>query len=262
LGAAFEPMTLADFLAWQEGQQERFEFDGCRPRSMADVTDRHDVIGNNLRALLLERLRGKRCRVSGPTLKIEVAGRIRCPAAYIHCERVSPSETVIRNPKVIFEILGPSSLGQEWAARLQEYQATESISRCFVIACDQVAASVFARAGRLWTVCDLANGDFLAMPEIGIEVPLAEIYRDSDLPMWSDRGGNAVEVPVDRRALDESLQRLIGEMIERARTKGHLTYEDLNAALPPDQNSSALIEEMMAMLSKAGINIVESGAED
>jgi Uma2 family endonuclease len=215
---------------------------------MAAVTVRHEVIGNNLRALLLERLRGKPCRVMGPTLKLDLVGKSRYPDAYIHCGPVSEAETAIRNPTIVFEIAGSSSQADKWAARLQEYQATESIQRCFIIERDRVAASVFARAGRLWAVCDLADGDFLAMPEIGIEIPLAEIYRDTDLPMWSDRGGNAVHVE----------RCLIDEMMAKAKAKGYVTYDELNAALPPDQNSSEQIEEVMAMLFEAKINIIET----
>jgi Uma2 family endonuclease len=67
-----KPMTLPQFLAWEERQELRYEFDGFRPVAMPDVTIAHDIIGNALRALLGDRLRGTPYRVRGPTLKIEV----------------------------------------------------------------------------------------------------------------------------------------------------------------------------------------------
>ena len=43
---------------------------------------------------------------------------------------------------------------------------------------------------------------------------------------------------------------------------GFVTYDQLNAALPPDQVSSEQIEDTMSMLSEAGINVVENEDND
>jgi RNA polymerase primary sigma factor len=50
----------------------------------------------------------------------------------------------------------------------------------------------------------------------------------------------------------------IKKMLARGRERGYLTYDDLNAALPPDQVSSEQIEDTMTMLSELGINVIES----
>ena len=47
-------------------------------------------------------------------------------------------------------------------------------------------------------------------------------------------------------------------MIASAKKRGYITYEQLNAALPPDQIDSEVIENVMSALSEMGINIVES----
>jgi hypothetical protein len=56
-------MTLAEFLAWEERQELRYEFDGFRPVAMTGGTLRHEAISGTLRALLHQRLRGSPCRV-------------------------------------------------------------------------------------------------------------------------------------------------------------------------------------------------------
>jgi RNA polymerase primary sigma factor len=53
---------------------------------------------------------------------------------------------------------------------------------------------------------------------------------------------------------EASLKRLIA----KAKKRGWLTYEELNAALPQDQMSSEQIEDVMSALSDMGINIVEN----
>jgi hypothetical protein len=44
-----KPMTLAEFLAWEERQELRYEFDGFRPVAMTGGTLRHEAIGGTLR---------------------------------------------------------------------------------------------------------------------------------------------------------------------------------------------------------------------
>lgn len=44
------PMTLAEFLAWEERQGLRFEFDGFQPVAMTGGTNAHEAVGGTLRA--------------------------------------------------------------------------------------------------------------------------------------------------------------------------------------------------------------------
>jgi Uma2 family endonuclease len=190
-----KPMTLAEFLIWEERQEQRYEFDGFEPVAMTGGTYAHEVIGATLRALLRDRLQGKPCRALGPALKIEVVGRVRYPDAFVHCKPVARSEQIIREPVVVFEILSPSTSRIDRIEKLRECQATDSIQQYVILEQDSIAATVFAREGGLWTGRALTDGDILALPEIGIELSLADIYADVDLPLPDDRDD---EVPVDR----------------------------------------------------------------
>ncbi|MDE3122026.1 MAG: RNA polymerase sigma factor RpoD, partial [Paracoccaceae bacterium] len=58
-------------------------------------------------------------------------------------------------------------------------------------------------------------------------------------------------------SLDMS-QAAIKRMIADARDRGYITYDQLNAVLPPEQVSSEQIEDVMSMLSEMGINVVEN----
>lgn len=173
-----KPMTVERFLSWEERQELRYEFDGFQPVAMTGGTDAHEAIGGTLRALLRERLQGKRCRVRGPTLKIEVAGRIRYPDAFVYCTPAPPGETLIREPVVVFEVLSPGTSRTDRIEKLREYQATESIQRYVILEQDSVAASVFERREGIWAARALTAGDVLQMPEIEAEIPLSDIYSD------------------------------------------------------------------------------------
>ncbi|RDC71824.1 RNA polymerase sigma factor RpoD [Rhodovulum sp. 12E13] len=63
-------------------------------------------------------------------------------------------------------------------------------------------------------------------------------------------------------SLDMS-QAAVKKMIAEAKERGYITYDQLNAVLPPDQTSSEQIEDVMSMLSDMGINVIEDEeAED
>jgi Uma2 family endonuclease len=175
-------MTIEDFLAWEEHQELRYEFDGWEPVAMTGGTDRHEAIGGTLRALLQVQLRGKPCRVRGPTLKVEVMGRVRYPDAFVYCAPVPPGETVIREPVVVFEVLSPGTSRTDRIEKLREYQATATIQRYVILEQDSIAAMVFTRRGDGWDVRPVTAGDVLAMPEIDVTLPLADIYADVTLP--------------------------------------------------------------------------------
>ena len=55
----------------------------------------------------------------------------------------------------------------------------------------------------------------------------------------------------------DTLNAEVKKVIAHGKERGYVTYDELNAALPPDQVSSEQIEDTMSMLSEAGINIIE-----
>jgi Uma2 family endonuclease len=182
MSAALQPtMGLADFLVWEERQELCYEFDGFQPMAMTGGTARHEAIGVTLRALLYGRLRESRCRLWGPTAKIEVQGHIRYPDAFVTCARVPPDRTIIPEPIVVFEVLSPSTSRTDRIEKLREYQATPSIQRYVILEQDSIGAMVFARHGDEWMGTALAENDMLRMPEIGVELRLADVYIDAEL---------------------------------------------------------------------------------
>src|SRR6185437_16518529 len=50
----------------------------------------------------------------------------------------------------------------------------------------------------------------------------------------------------------------VKKLISRAKKRGFITYDELNAALPQDQMSSEQIEDVMSALNDMGVQIVEN----
>jgi Uma2 family endonuclease len=123
------PMTVTEFLAWEEQQEPRYEFDGFKPVAMVGVTRAHATIQGNLLVFLGNRLRGTRCRAFGSDLKIGVAGSIRYPDVFVARTPGAGSQTVVSDPVVVFEILSQGSALTDRVIKNSEYRQTESILR-------------------------------------------------------------------------------------------------------------------------------------
>ena len=129
------------------------------------------------------------CRPWGPTIKIEVQGQIRYPDAFVSCTPGRPRATRSSlnlssssrcSARARRVPTGSKSCGN--IRRRPRFSATSSWSRTASPPwCLPATATIgSARA--------LTEADVLQMPEIGIELALAEIYADADL-------GEAAEQP-------------------------------------------------------------------
>ena len=76
------------------------------------------------------------------------------------------------------------------------------------------------------------------------------------------KAATTAEVNETRDETAESLivdtqSQAVKKMVARGKERGYVTYDELNAALPPEQVSSEQIEDTMTMLSELGVNVVE-----
>ncbi|HEY5723281.1 MAG TPA: RNA polymerase sigma factor RpoD [Allosphingosinicella sp.] len=67
-------------------------------------------------------------------------------------------------------------------------------------------------------------------------------------------GGDAPLIDLNEASLKK--------LIARAKKRGYITYDELNAAMPQDQMSTDQIEDVMSSLSEMGVNIVENEEAD
>jgi RNA polymerase primary sigma factor len=65
----------------------------------------------------------------------------------------------------------------------------------------------------------------------------------------------------DGPVLDDS-NSTVKKLLQKAKERGFITIDELNAALPPEQVSSEQIEDTMTMLNDMGINVVDNEEQD
>ncbi len=176
-----QPMTLEAFLSWERRQELRYEFEGIRPIAMTGGTMAHSVIATNLVRALEDRLRGTACRAFRGDLKIIAAGKLRYPDAIVTCSPVPQDADIVPDPVVVFEVLSASTARTDRITKNEEYRATPSIRRYVMLEQAAVAATVFVRVGEDWVGHIVTGATDPMLPEIGISVPLAELYAGLDL---------------------------------------------------------------------------------
>src|SRR5208282_2276184 len=176
--ASNQPMTLSEFLAWEEGRPLRYEFDGLRPVAMTGGTRAHAGIQSNLAIAIGGRLRGGPCRFYGSDLKIRTGDdHIRYPDGFVACGPRENTSILVSDPVVIFEVLSPSTAAKDRIVKAREYQDTPSVQRYVMLEQDRIGATVYALVSDLWRHEILIADSTLALPEIGVALPLAELYE-------------------------------------------------------------------------------------
>jgi Uma2 family endonuclease len=178
-------MTSEEFLDWAQAQSERYEFDGVRPVGMTGGTVNHNRISLNLHRTLFGRLRDGPCEPLGPDAGIATTGdAVRYPDALVTCARPPGDARLVPGVVVVFEVPSPISGRTDRIDKLREYRAVHSILRYVIVEHTGIGISVFARATGVdeWQATGLTPEDVLRMPEIGIEIPVAELYDRVEFP--------------------------------------------------------------------------------
>ncbi len=84
----------------------------------------------------------------------------------------------------VFEMLSQTSGRNDRIDKLRQYRAVPSIRHYIILEFASVALTVFRRASDTddWTAAALLADDVLALPEVGIQVPVSEFYAGVDMP--------------------------------------------------------------------------------
>ena len=168
------PSNLDEFLAWEERQELRYEFDGVRAIAMVGGTSAHALIAGNIVFAIRSRLRDG-CRVYSSDFKLRTARSIRYPDVMVVCTPVANRATFVTDPVVVFEVLSDSTSRTDRLVKSQEYRDAPSIARYVIVEQTGIGATVFERPD--WRGLPVTGADtVLPLPEIGAELRLGDCY--------------------------------------------------------------------------------------
>jgi Uma2 family endonuclease len=179
MSAALEcspPVTLEEFLAWEEFQEVRHEWDGVQPFAMVGGSFLHSELATRLSDILRAALRGGPCTVVRADLRVYTAGRtrIRYPDLVVTCAPLAPGDREVRAPRLILEVLSESTTAIDRGVKRREYAALPSLDRYVMLAQEAPLALVCARTDGF---VERAERRVLALPEFAVSVPIASLYE-------------------------------------------------------------------------------------
>ena len=173
-------MTREQFFDWASAQGGRYEFDGFEPVAMVGGTLNHNQIALNIHVALRQRLGGTGCRPYGMDAGVATVGdTVRYPDGVVTCSPMNGTSRLVPNPVIVFEVISPTSGHMDRIVKLREYAAVDSIRRYIIVESASAGVTVNLRqaAGQRWTATSATVDETLLLPEIGIEIPVAELYE-------------------------------------------------------------------------------------
>lgn len=176
-------MTVEEFFAWQMLQDQNYELVDGLPvltvKAMTGASDRHDRITVNAIGTLFQQLRGRPCRPKTSDTSVRTFRGTRRPDVTIECGKPGPRDIAADEPRVVIEILSPSTMRFDRFQKLAEYQQHPAIRVILLIDSEAPQVTVWRRDGERWATEELEGLDaVLALPEIEAELPLSELYLD------------------------------------------------------------------------------------
>jgi Uma2 family endonuclease len=183
---AAERWTIDEFFAWQETQPERFELvDGFPLGMMAGAKNAHDLIAVNILTSLKNQLRGGGCRPFTGEGSVETfPGQIRRPDVGVDCGKWNPEAYKASEPKLVVEVLSPTTRDFDAFGKLPEYRQVASLECILLVEPNAPQVRRWERGpDRDWI--EIRHQGLEAVIEIaasGVRLPLAEIYEDISFP--------------------------------------------------------------------------------
>lgn len=174
-------MTVEEFFEWQQGQDRNYELVDGVPvmsvKAMTGATDTHDRVTVNAIAVLWNQLRGKPCRPKTTDTSVRTIRGTRRPDVTVECGRPDPKSMAADDPRLVIEVLSPSTTRYDRFQKLAEYQAHPAIQVILLVDTEQPRVTVWRRADAVWTPHEEAGLQaIIDLPEIGTTLPLAELY--------------------------------------------------------------------------------------
>jgi Uma2 family endonuclease len=172
-------MTAAEFLDWPAPDgSDRWELVDGTPVAMAPSRPRHGMIAAEVGALLRNHLIDHpRCRAVSEAGVQPDGYNVRIPDITVTCEDIGADDLLLREPRVIVEILSPSNVRDTWAAVVR-YMTIASVQEILVLHSTEIKAELLRRApDGPWPRVTLLSGGTVVLESIGFSEPLATFYR-------------------------------------------------------------------------------------
>ena len=180
-----------DYLASELMSEVKHEYLGGVVYAMAGARNRHNRIAVSILGALFGRLRGKPRQPCDSDTKIRVRmprhTRYYYPDVSVACEPNPENDSFEDQPRVIFEVLSKGTRRIDEGEKKDAYLTIPSLAAYLLVEQSTPTVVVFRRTDQEF-VPELYEGTdaVIPLPEIGVDLPLAEFYQGMKFPPEAD----------------------------------------------------------------------------
>lgn len=181
LDPAYRRISVEEFLAMDLGDAKAELVDGLI-YMMAGGTELHSRIAVNVILTIGPMLRGSGRRPYGSDLGARTGERtIRLPDVAIYCDNPASDENaqklLLGDPRVVFEVLSPSTSALDQKTKLNEYRDLAGVSEIALIDPSTQRIRLVERTGvDAWNDHWLQPGEDLHLASLALTIPHSEIF--------------------------------------------------------------------------------------
>jgi Uma2 family endonuclease len=176
-------ISIDEYLASEEISPMKREYLDGTVHARGDTTNGHNAIAGNAFAGLHAALRGKPCRPynSDTKIRIELGSHTRFyyPDAMVVCHPNPRSDHFQDHPVVVIEVLSESTRRIDQGEKCDTYLRISSLQVLLLVESEEMAVTVHRRGVEGGFAVEYHAGAeaVIPLPEIGAELPLAELYE-------------------------------------------------------------------------------------
>lgn len=182
-------LTAAEYLAIEKTAEFKSEFFNGEMFAMAGASRPHNRLKENVIGELFGRLKGGPCQTfsSDQRVLIDRTGLYTYPDLLIVCgpvETPAGDDDTITNPRVVVEILSPSTERYDRTTKFRHYQQLPSVQEYVLVSQSEPLCERFTRqADGSWALVSFVGLEaVLALNSVPVQVPLADVYAGVEFP--------------------------------------------------------------------------------
>lgn len=175
-----EKLSYEAYLELAASTEETLEYHDGVVVAMASPTVEHAQLCARLTLMVGRKLHGSSCEAfaGGLKIRVEVTNRTLVPDLTVVCgppERSHRDRSAIVNPRIVVEVLSPSTEDYDQGAKFHHYRRIAGLQEIVFVAQDRRFVRTARRAGDLWAFEDVEEGT-VRLESIGMELALDELY--------------------------------------------------------------------------------------
>lgn len=184
MAEAARQLSYEAYLALAATGEGLFEYHDGVAVAMTAPSPEHARIAARITERVRAELGQRPCLVlaAGLKVRVEATNRTLLPDVTVVCgplERSTVDADAIVNPRVVFEVLSPTTADYDQGPKFHQYRRIPSLHEYVVVSQERRFVSISRRSGDLWSFDERGPGDRLRLDALQIELPLDELYHDS-----------------------------------------------------------------------------------